>query len=329
MCRHRASIICIVLAEPWSNARARFVCRPSLLSSMSECCSPGVSTPLRSSWQPAGRREASEKLSHHRFRGYVTNLRRGASKRAAVIALTGSLSLGFHSAFPLDLRAEVSNPCVAQAERAELRQALPRALLRAIALVESGWSPAGRRIRQPWPWAVGSRGRARFFATKSAAVEFVETLHAAGEWNIDVGCMQINLHYHGDAFDTFADALDPARNVDYAANLLSKLAAETGSWRAALGRYHSADPGRAVAYVQRVEKFWGQDHSAQLAGPAMRSRPPDAGQGMSHLLTETFLALARARALTMPAPPEILSEPGLRFTGRWAELARDLAAEAE
>ena len=133
------------------------------------------------------------------------------------MALSGSLSLAVHFGFPLDVHAKVPNPCVVRAKQVEFHQNLPLGLLRAIALVESGWSPAGRGVRQPWPWAVGSRGQGRFFATKSAAVEFVEALQATGEWNIDVGCMQINLHYHGSAFGTVAEALDPARNVHYAA----------------------------------------------------------------------------------------------------------------
>ena len=110
----------------------------------------------------------------------------GASRRAALIALSGSLSLAVHSGFPLDVHANVANPCVAHAKRVEVRQVLPTGLLRAIALVESGWSPAGGGVPQPWPWAVGSRGQGRFFATKSAAVDFVEALQATGEWNIDV-----------------------------------------------------------------------------------------------------------------------------------------------
>jgi len=55
------------------------------------------------------------------------------------MALSGSLSLAVHSGFPLDLHAKV-NRCIAHAEQVELRHRLPLGLLRAIALVESGWS---------------------------------------------------------------------------------------------------------------------------------------------------------------------------------------------
>ena len=244
------------------------------------------------------------------------------------MVLSGSLSLAVHSGFPLDLHANV-NRCIAHAEQVEQRHRLPLGLLRAIALVESGWSPAGGGVPQPWPWAVGSRGQGRFFATKSAAVDFVEALQATGEWNIDVGCMQINLHYHGSAFDTVAEVLDPARNVHYAANLLSKLATETGSWRAAIGRYHSADPVKALAYLRKVEKIWGQRRSASPGGPTLRAPPVYVSQEALHLLTESLVAVARTRALTMPAPPEIVDGPDVRLAEPWAEILRNLAEEAE
>ena len=35
--------------------------------------------------------------------------------------------------------------------------------------------------------------------------------------------MQVNLYYHGDAFDNLAEALDPAHNVAYAGTFLKKL----------------------------------------------------------------------------------------------------------
>jgi len=244
------------------------------------------------------------------------------------MVLSGSLSLAVHSGFPLDLHANV-NRCIAHAEQVEQRHRLPLGLLRAIALVESGWSPAGGGVPQPWPWAVGSRGQGRFFATKSAAVDFVEALQATGEWNIDVGCMQINLHYHGSAFDTVAEVLDPARNVHYAANLLSKLATETGSWRAAIGRYHSADPVKALAYLRKVEKIWGHRRSASPGGPTLRAPPVYVSQEALHILTESLVAVARTRALTMPAHPEIVDGSDVRLPEPWAEILRNLAEEAE
>lgn len=63
-------------------------------------------------------------------------------------------------------------------------------------------------------------GKGRYFATKEEAVRAVKKLQAQGVKSIDVGCMQINLAYHGDAFDSIEDALDPETNVTYGAKFL-------------------------------------------------------------------------------------------------------------
>jgi hypothetical protein len=58
---------------------------------------------------------------------------------------------------------------------------------------------------------------------------------------VDVGCMQVDLHYHPDAFNTLDEALDPAANADYAARLLVDLyrGEAGGSWDIAVGLHHS------------------------------------------------------------------------------------------
>ena len=56
---------------------------------------------------------------------------------------------------------------------------------------------------------------------------------------IDIGCMQINHHYHGAAFASVAEMFDPGKNVDYAALFLKQLKAREGSWTMAVARYHA------------------------------------------------------------------------------------------
>jgi soluble lytic murein transglycosylase-like protein len=63
----------------------------------------------------------------------------------------------------------------------------------------------------------------------------VRALKARKICNINVGCMQINLYYHPDAFADLEAALDPASNVAYAAGYLKNLRTSQGSWTRAAG----------------------------------------------------------------------------------------------
>jgi len=77
---------------------------------------------------------------------------------------------------------------------------------------------------------------------------------AAGIDNIDIGCMQINWHWHGTAFASPAAALSPAINAAYAAVLLQGYKRRSGSWAKAVGLYHSHTPALAEAYRCRVAR---------------------------------------------------------------------------
>jgi hypothetical protein len=46
---------------------------------------------------------------------------------------------------------------------------------------------------------------------------------AAGITSLDVGCLQVNLAQHPDAFSTLAAAFDPVANADYGAAFLTSL----------------------------------------------------------------------------------------------------------
>ena len=56
---------------------------------------------------------------------------------------------------------------------------------------------------------------------------------------IDIGCMQINHHYHGDQFRSVDQMLEPRANVQYAARFLKDLRRRQGSWTMAVARYHA------------------------------------------------------------------------------------------
>jgi len=125
----------------------------------------------------------------------------------------------------------------------------PPRLLSAIARVESG-RPG---IAASWPWTINADGKEYYFASKEEAIAQVRRLRAQGVSSIDVGCMQVNLHYHPEAFDSLETAFDPAANVRYAAQFLWNLHQETGSWEDAIGRYNTGDPVRGRQYRMLVE----------------------------------------------------------------------------
>ena len=147
---------------------------------------------------------------------------------------------------------------------------VPPKLLHAISLAESGrWSKQQRELRA-WPWTVTSGGPGTYFATKAEALAEVQRLQDKGVENIDVGCMQVNLHYHGQNFNSAAEAIDPDINVAYAAKFLTRLRQGADSWAEAAGYYHSMTPERTEYYRGKVEKFWagltdGQPTETKLA----------------------------------------------------------------
>ncbi len=148
--------------------------------------------------------------------------------------------------------------CALAIARNEAAGALPAGLLTAVAASELGRYDRNRRAVAPWPWTVNNAGDGRYFASKAEAIAHVRRLKEAGERNIDVGCMQINLMHHPDAFTSLDEAFEPTRNVAYGARFLSALERETSSWARAVERYHTADPGRGRAYREKVYQRWAQ-----------------------------------------------------------------------
>jgi hypothetical protein len=145
---------------------------------------------------------------------------------------------------------------------------LPPDLLMAIALAESGRVQDGRL--RPWPWAANLEGRGHWFSTRAELVAFAEGAIAAGRRSIDIGCFQINWHWHGAAFARPNDLAEPLTGARHAAGYLLRLHAETGSWERAVGAYHSRDPERAARYAARVAELGGW---APAPGPLQASQP--------------------------------------------------------
>jgi Transglycosylase SLT domain len=159
----------------------------------------------------------------------------------------------------------VDGVCAALARQAERAEGIPAGLVEAVALAESGRWLSNEGTTRPWPWTVTAGSESYFFASKPEALRKVHELRSEGRSNIDVGCMQINLGYHGDAFASIAEALEPAANVAYGAQFLRKLREETSSWARATARYHSRHPERGQAYREKVYRFWEQVRGVRVA----------------------------------------------------------------
>jgi hypothetical protein len=141
--------------------------------------------------------------------------------------------------------------CAQAIAGAEANSGLPPGLLGAIARVETGRRAPGGGV-QPWPWSYNAAGEGRYASTRVEAVAEVQALQARGVRSIDIGCMQINLLHHPDAFPSVDAGFDPAANVAYAVRFLRALHARTGDWATATAQYHSATPERGAIYHQRV-----------------------------------------------------------------------------
>lgn len=148
--------------------------------------------------------------------------------------------------------------CAEVAKIAEADYGIKPELLQTIASVESGrWvKSAGKRIA--WPWTIQAEGKGHYYKNKAEAVAAVKSLQARGINNIDVGCMQINLKYHGEAFKNIEEALEPANNVAYSAKFLKKLYKKNGNWQKTAMQYHSKNHGKGMIYKSRLEKHYAE-----------------------------------------------------------------------
>ena len=89
------------------------------------------------------------------------------------------------------------------------------------------------------PYALNIAGKAVFTDSPAAALSEFSRARRKGIKLIDLGCMQVNHHYHGRNFSSPAAMLDPRSNITYAARFLKQLRQSEGSWTMAVARYHA------------------------------------------------------------------------------------------
>ncbi len=189
-----------------------------------------------------------------KFRPFLQFVRLSLSLGAAAIATTA----------PLRAAPDPSQQCDAAAAVAARRSGVPIDILLAITRVETG---RGGRQPGPWPWTINADGKGDWFPTKDAAVAAATAHLSDGTGTFDVGCFQLNIHWHGDGFANLSDMFDPAQNANYAADFLVQLYQESGDWSKAVAAYHSRSTDRADAYLQKVKSV--------LAGPIAPVATPE------------------------------------------------------
>ncbi len=185
-------------------------------------------------------------------------------------------------------------------------------------LLAMGFTEAGRmtadRLFTVWPWTVNTEGASRYFPTREEAIAFVRAAQARGTRSIDVGCLQVNLKWHPDAFPDLETAFDPRANARYAARFLGDLHRAQGSLDAAIARYHSAQSERGAAYRERVvgNRRWvagAMDYlKALAAGPQTTGANPAVpgalpAWGRAELGRLSFLSSLYANAAVKPLLP--------------------------
>jgi hypothetical protein len=157
-----------------------------------------------------------------------------------------------------DALIEGAKLCTRYLPRQERQFAIPTHLLAAIASTESGRFHRALGLNLPWPWTINVEGTGYFFDTTQEAIDAVRGFQARGIASIDVGCMQVNLYHHPDAFATLDQAFDPAYNVAYGAQFLKRNFDEEGSWRKATADYHSRSMFYGEPYARLVYGAWSR-----------------------------------------------------------------------
>ena len=144
----------------------------------------------------------------------------------------------------------------------ELQTDIPKGLLLGI-----GKAEAIRKINNKyiiWPWTINHAGKSLFFDTKKQMSNYVFKTLKRNDFNIDVGCMQINIKWHKNNFKKISDMFEVNPNISYAASFLKQLKNKHGSWDKAIKHYHSSDPKKNNPYLIKVKSFWKKVENTKI-----------------------------------------------------------------
>ncbi len=152
------------------------------------------------------------------------------------------------SVFAGSEKQEMIYKCSTLSRMIEIEEGLPPMLLSAITFIESS----------DMPWVIGVKGQSHRFNTKKEALEKIKELKAKRHKNFDIGCMQVNHHFHKDKFQSEEDMLNPIHNIRFAARFLKQLKEESGSWEKAISYYNSRDLRYSKPYANKVYQRWSK-----------------------------------------------------------------------
>ena len=152
--------------------------------------------------------------------------------------------------------------CENTIESVELQTDIPKGLLLGI-----GKAEAIRKINNKyiiWPWTINHAGKSLFFDKKKQMTNYVFKNLKRNDFNIDVGCMQINIKWHKNNFKKISDMFEVNPNISYAASFLKQLKNKHGSWDKAIKHYHSSDPKKNNPYLIKVKSFWKKVENTKI-----------------------------------------------------------------
>lgn len=138
--------------------------------------------------------------------------------------------------------------CESEITAAAAKYQIPAGILYSVGLTETG------RKGSLQPYAMNIEGKAHFANSVQEVLQRFAEARGQGAKLIDLGCMQINYHFHGENFASANEMLNPKKNVEYAARFLANLHARHETWTMAVARYHAGpnnDPAQKK-YVCRV-----------------------------------------------------------------------------
>ena len=138
--------------------------------------------------------------------------------------------------------------CLEHLGPAEKQNGIPRGLLMAIALVESGSGG------NPTPYALNINGRAIMAKTAADAAKYLRDPQGRLRTSATAGCMQLSVSHHKNAFRPVEKIMEPKENVYYAARYLARLRTETGSWAGAVARYNGGTGKLGKLYQCKVQR---------------------------------------------------------------------------
>jgi hypothetical protein len=145
------------------------------------------------------------------------------------------LGLGLLAASTCEAATPRPDGAVCEREMASVArdEQVPLGVLYAVGMTETGNKGSLH------PYALNIAGKTVFTGSADAALAEFARARKKGIKLIDLGCMQVNHHYHGRNFASPAAMLDPHTNIVYAARFLRRLRVSEGSWTMAVARYHA------------------------------------------------------------------------------------------